>query len=135
MMAALRAVPDSFGLVTGLGWYVTKHAAGVYAAAPPPRPWRRVDPAVDQAAVDREPRPALALEASGPAVIETYTVIHDRDGAPMKGLVIGRLGDARRFLAVTPDDRTVLEGLETACAIGRAGIVAASDGVNRFDPR
>ena len=135
MMAALRAAPDSFGLVTGLGWYVTKHAAGIYAAAPPQHPWRRVDPAVDQAVVDREPHPALALEASGSAVIETYTVIHDRDGAPMKGLVIGRLGDARRFLAVTPDDRTVLEGLETACAIGRAGIVATGDGVNRFDPR
>src|SRR4029077_14327830 len=42
MMAALRAAPGTFGLVTGLGWYATKHAAGGYGAAPPPRPWRRV---------------------------------------------------------------------------------------------
>jgi acetyl-CoA C-acetyltransferase len=135
MMMALRAAPDTMGLVTGLGWYVTKHAAGVYAAAPPSRPWQRVDPAVDQAAIDAEPHPVLALEATGRATIETYTVIHDRDGGPMKGLVIGRLDDARRFLAVTSDDRTMLEGLETTCAIGRAGTVSFADGVNRFDPR
>jgi acetyl-CoA C-acetyltransferase len=135
MVTKLRAAPATHGLVTALGWYVTKHAAGVYAAAPPPRPWRRADPAVDQAAIDRVPHPVLALEAHGPATIETYTVIHDRDGAPMKGLVIGRLADARRFLAVTDGDRAVLEGLEADCAIGRAGAVSSHDGVNRFDPR
>ena len=30
---ALRAAPGSVGLVSGLGWYATKHALGVYASA------------------------------------------------------------------------------------------------------
>ena len=34
----LRAEPGSVGLVTGLGWFATKHAVGVYASRPPPAP-------------------------------------------------------------------------------------------------
>ena len=50
--------------------------------------------------LDAQPAPELAHEPSGAATIETYTVLHDRDGAPVRGLVIGRLDDGRRFLAV-----------------------------------
>ena len=95
----------------------------------------REDPAPRQALLDAEPAPALALEPSGPATIETYTVLHDRDGAPMRGLVVGRLDDGRRFLADTPDDPAVLGGLETHEAVGRRGRVAIADGAARFDPR
>ena len=77
---------------------------------------------------------ALAAEATGRARIETYTVMHDRDGAPMRGLVIGRLdADGRRFLANTPEDRTVLEGLMATEGVGRAGCVAVRGDVNRFE--
>ena len=34
-VGALRAAPGSHGLVTGLGWYATKHSVGVYASRPP----------------------------------------------------------------------------------------------------
>src|SRR5262249_49801438 len=34
MMARVRARPGSIGLVTALGWYITKHAIGVYSATP-----------------------------------------------------------------------------------------------------
>ena len=48
---ALRAAPGSLGLVSGLGWYSTKHALGVYASRPPGRggnfAWRDVQPEVD----------------------------------------------------------------------------------------
>ncbi len=33
--------PGTVGLVTALGWYLTKHAIGVYATSPPSRPWGR----------------------------------------------------------------------------------------------
>ena len=52
----------------------------------------------------------------------------------MRGLVIGRLGDWRRFLAATPEDRTLLEGLTAREAVGLHGRVAVSEGVNRFEP-
>ncbi len=73
-------------------------------------------------------------EARGPGTIETYTVIHDREGAPVKGLVIGRLADGRRFLANAPDDRAVMEALEACEGVGVPGRVMPVDGVNRFAP-
>jgi len=37
VVSALRADPTSQGLVTGLGWFSTKHSWGTYAATPPLR--------------------------------------------------------------------------------------------------
>ena len=95
----------------------------------------RDDPAPRQALLDAAPAPALAREPSGPARIETFTVLHDREGVPMRGLVVGRLDDGRRFLAATPDDPDVLAGLEAREAIGLRGRVTTHDGTGCFDPR
>jgi acetyl-CoA C-acetyltransferase len=134
MMDKLRAAPGTKGLVTGLGWYVTKHSLGIYSAAPPTRPWQREEPAAYQAELDATLHPALALSPQGRGTIETYTVLHDRDGAPIRGIVIGRLVDGQRFLANTPDDRVVLEALMSNEGVGRTGSVSSSDGSNRFVP-
>src|SRR5947208_5449821 len=48
----LREAPGEYGLVTGLGWFATKHSAGVYGARPPEGVWKRTPPAVDQKEVD-----------------------------------------------------------------------------------
>ena len=47
--------PVAYGLTTALGWYVTKHAAGVWSARPPEAGFRRVDPHATQARVDCQP--------------------------------------------------------------------------------
>jgi acetyl-CoA C-acetyltransferase len=134
MMDRLRAAPGTKGLVTGLGWYVTKHSIGIYSAAPPACPWHREEPAAYQPELDAMPRPTLTLSPRGHGTIETYTVLHDRDGVPIRGVVIGRLEDGQRFLANTPDDRIVLEALMSKEGIGRTGTVSSSDGSNRFEP-
>ena len=131
MMELLRERPDAKGLVFSTGWYLSKHAVGVYAAQPPD-PRRGREPAARR----RDPRPSveLVLEAEGPARIETYTVVFERDGSPSRGIVVGRLADGSRFLANTPEDRTLAEALVTAEAIGHGGVVSCSGGVNLFDP-
>jgi len=137
MMDRLRAAPGTRGLVSALGWYLTKHSIGVYGTAPPDRPFLGVDPqaaAALQASIDREPHPELCHAPAGRARIETYTVLHDREGAPVRGIAIGRLEDGRRFLANTPDDRGLLEALEAREAVGLAGVAATGEGVNRFEP-
>lgn len=134
MMDRLRATPGSIGLVTALGWYLTKHAVGVYATRPKDGPFERADPTALQQAIDAEPSPGVALEPSGDAVIETYTVVHGREGEPIRGIVIGRLDDGRRFLANTPDDRAVLEALTTDEGVGVRGRVTPGES-NVFDPR
>jgi acetyl-CoA C-acetyltransferase len=133
-MDRVRAQPGSVGLVTALGWFLTKHAVGVYSARPKDGPFVCEDAAPRQAILDAQTAPELAREPSGPASIETYTVLHDRDGTPVRGLVIGRLEDGRRFLAETPADRATLDGLMAAEGVGRRGRVATRDGVGHFAP-
>ncbi len=38
MVTALRSDPGSRGLITGLGWYMTKHSVGIYGTEPGDRP-------------------------------------------------------------------------------------------------
>ena len=81
----LRKSPEQRALVTGLGWFATKHSAGVYSGRPPKGDWRRTDPSIDQATVEAMESPPFTAEANGPATIETYTVVFGRDGEPETG--------------------------------------------------
>ncbi len=136
MVELLREDGERTGLVTGLGWYATKHAVGVYGARPPAGAWERTDPAVDQAALDKIARPEVIDAADGPATVETYTVVHDREGRPQQGIVIGRLRDERRFVANTPDDIALLESMTAREFVGEQGTVHhdASTNTNTFTP-
>ena len=136
MADRLRGNPAARGLVSGLGWYVTKHSVGVYSATPPSQPWSRPDPDGPQRDVDADPHPATAFSPDGPSRVETYTVIHDRDGAPARGIVIGRLDDGRRFIANTPADRTLLDDMERHEMIGSRGTVShgAAESPNLWRP-
>jgi acetyl-CoA C-acetyltransferase len=127
MMEHLRA-HGGLGLVTALGWYLTKHAAGVYGSAPPERPAR---PAPEP---ERRTAPEPVLEPTGPGVVETYTVVHGRDGAPASGIVLGRDEAGRRFLANTPTDRALLEDLEGREGVGLRGRLSSHEGLVRFAP-
>jgi acetyl-CoA C-acetyltransferase len=131
MMAKLREKPGTKGLVSGLGWYATKHSIGIYSTEPSPRPWIREDMHTYQEKLDAMPHPEIVTQPSGRGTIETYTVLHDRDGVPTTGIIIGRLDDGRRFLAKTPEDRTLLEGLMREEGVGRRGTVS-HNGTNVF---
>jgi acetyl-CoA C-acetyltransferase len=129
MCQRLRERPGSRGLVTGNGWYLTKHSAAVLASAPSAAPAR-------PAPACALPPPLLVLEdANGPATVETYTVLYGRESEPVRGIVVGRLDESgRRFLANTPDDRGLLEALVATEVVGRRGAVRSVDGTNRFTP-
>jgi acetyl-CoA C-acetyltransferase len=132
----LRANPEQKALVTGLGWFATKHSAGVYSGRPPTGEWRRTDPAVDQAKVDADASPPFTAEPSGAATVETYTVVFGREGEPELGIVIGRLGDGTRFIANTPPDPGLLWSMTREEFIGRKGRVShdAATQKNLFEP-
>jgi acetyl-CoA C-acetyltransferase len=135
MLQRLRDDPGSKGLVTGNGWYLTKHSAGVWSSEPrsgDAPPAELPDP-LPSAGLEKAPCPAVE-EASGRGVVETYTVIYDREGAPARGIVLGRQADGRRFLANTPGERSLLEAFVAAEQIGREGALSHRDGSNVFDP-
>jgi acetyl-CoA C-acetyltransferase len=139
MLRALRAAPGSAALLYGQGEFVTKHHAVVLASRPP-RATRLPQDYGVQAEADhrRGPVPAFAEAAEGPAIIETHTVLHDRDGAPQHGVVILRLADGRRALARVPgtDSATIaLLKRPSHTPIGKPGLVApAADGLLEWRP-
>ncbi|HUO05098.1 MAG TPA: acetyl-CoA acetyltransferase, partial [Candidatus Binataceae bacterium] len=102
MVERLRAGKDRVGLVTALGWYITKHAAGVYTAGEPPRSFSRDDGKVWTESETAKLTVRIVENAEGPATIETYTVVHDRMGAPETGIIVGRLENGARFIAHAP---------------------------------
>lgn len=131
----LRARPSKFGLVTGNGWYLTKHAFGIYSTTPKEGAWKRADPKAYQKEIDALPHPQTVLEPSGAATIETYTIIHRNDRGPT-GIVIGRDAQNRRFVAHTPADEGLFAEMQSSEQIGRKGHVTSSNGgmKNTFVP-
>lgn len=122
MAQKLRARPGTYGLTTANGWYLTKQSVGVWSTAPKQDAWRREDPAVLQRRIDALPHPQVNETPQGRGVVETYTVVHSRDGYRM-GIVVGRDEHGRRFVANTPNDAATLAAMEQSEQIGRTGTV------------
>jgi acetyl-CoA C-acetyltransferase len=131
----VREKRGSLGLVTGLGWYMTKHSLGIYGTAPPKTGGNIDDPADCQTRLDGMQHPALDTKPSGRASVETYTVPYDRDLGPQPAIIVGRLDSGVRFLARTANDPQLLEELVESEGVGRKGSVSAGDdGINLFTP-
>ncbi|KQY27293.1 acetyl-CoA acetyltransferase [Caulobacter sp. Root487D2Y] len=123
------------GLLYGQGEFVTKHHGLVLADRPAPDGARSLEEISVQAPADarRGPVPAFVEDAAGQAVLETHTVLYDRDGAPTHGVAIVRTLEGARALARVPAaDADTLAALTDpdAFPIGRTGTLRADgDGV------
>jgi acetyl-CoA C-acetyltransferase len=96
------------GLTTGLGWYVTKHALGLYGSAPPPGGFRRGDTEQAQTAIDSTAvEVALGVEEATAAETVASTVVRDGDGTPTAAPMIVRLPDGRHMAVAAADGDTV----------------------------
>jgi len=133
MAQRLRDAPGTFGLVTANGWYLTKQSTGIYSTAAPGKPFEREDPSVLQRQIDSLPHPEIVEALQGRGVIETYTVVHKREG-PFLGIVVGRDANGRRFVANTPNDPGTLAAMEASEQIGRTGAVTQAGQLNLFTP-
>ncbi|XVU29531.1 acetyl-CoA acetyltransferase [Actinoplanes sp. CA-054009] len=121
-----RAEPGRHGFVGANGGMMSKYSTGVYTTAP--TAWKPSDSQKLQAELDARPAPVAAVSPSGPAVIETYTVKHDR-GGDRTGIVIGRLeSDGSRFLAHGDE---ILDLLSEGEPIGTRVTVRPDDDGNR----
>jgi acetyl-CoA C-acetyltransferase len=130
-MERLRAGAGRVAFVTGNGWYLTKHSATVLSTSPPTSD---LAPAGAVDVSDAPPAVEIVEAAAGTATVETYTVLYGRDGAPERGVVIGRTGDGARFIANTPGDRDTLERFAAVENVGRPGAVSVRNGTNCFEP-
>ncbi len=119
-----RQSPSNIGLVTGLGWYVTKHAVGLYSATPPANGWQHPDMTKDQARID-----ATAIEVvsdvGGTAEVEAMTVLHDRTQGPTAAPIFARFPDGRRAVAVAGDP-SLPASLSNETLVGQKVTIAAA---------
>jgi acetyl-CoA C-acetyltransferase len=128
LVERLRAKPGARGMVTGNGWYLTKHSALVCASAPPEQQG-------EVPTADLGPPGVTPVErADGIGTLEAYTVLYGREGEPERGIALGRLESGERFVANTPDDRAALEAFAAQEQVGRRGRVRHEGGRNRFEP-
>lgn len=92
------------GLATGLGWFATKHAAGVYGAAPPPAGFEVGDTTAAQQRIDADAVP-LADVHQGEATVAGATVVYDREGRVVAAPAYLQLPDGRRLPAAADPAR------------------------------
>ncbi len=127
MVRSLRAAPAASALLYGQGGYVTKHHALVVGSAAPDPAWLMMPRDVqDDAEAARDPVPRLDPDYAGPATIETFSIVHDRDGAPAYGSAIARTpAGSRVFARIDMADAAGLAALMSLAAspIGSAGDV------------
>jgi acetyl-CoA C-acetyltransferase len=117
VVEALRNQPGRVGMSTGLGWFATKHAIGLYSTEPPEGGFRSQNV---QASVDALPKRTADTDATGPAEVETFTVTYGRDGSPDRGIVACRIGPTGRAWA-NVTDRGQLDALMAAEQPGWSG--------------
>jgi acetyl-CoA C-acetyltransferase len=131
MLDRTRADREARALITGNGFYLTKHAASVWGGRPKP-----ADPI-------GSPPPAKPFERAAAPIdehpdtrgrIETYTVLHDAASEPVLGIVLGRTDEGLRFIANLPDDPAELRSFTDTEGIGRTGRITSAAGRNRFRP-
>ena len=117
-MVSLLRQSQSTGLVSGLGWFSTKHAWGTYSATPPPSSfqWKSVQENVDEQPV------CPHQQENGDVTVESYTVVHNRDDSPNRLVVVARHANGNRVWA-SSNDAPLMEQSETHELIGRSGTV------------
>jgi acetyl-CoA C-acetyltransferase len=106
MVNVLREDRDAYGLTTALGWYVTKHAVGVWSARPPEQPFTAHK---IQEEVDALPARSPAGLVDGEVTVEATAVSFERDGTPALGIITALTGDGRRALMNTHDTDVLMD--------------------------
>lgn len=104
MVSVLREDPGSLGLVTANGGHVDKHAFGVYSTEPPADGFRWERP---QDEIDAVPGRSALVDHLGDATVETWTVMHARDGARERAHAACLTPSGERTWAVTSDEDTM----------------------------
>jgi acetyl-CoA C-acetyltransferase len=139
MTRQLRASPDGTGLLYGQGGFMNKHHALILGKRPLVRALAQRYSAQTLADGAKEPTPPLLTEYSGTAVLETFTILYDRDSQPAHGVAIAKTPNGARLMAkVLPGDCETLKALTNLdhTAVGMPGVVSPlSDSLLRWQIR
>ena len=117
MCDQLREQPSERGLIWANGGFTTKHAFGVYSCRPGKSSFEYADP---QDEIDKLPKREVAgeAEAAGDAVVESFTVMHDRNGSPELAIATCILPSGKRAWG-TSDDSIIATAMCEGEWVGR----------------
>jgi acetyl-CoA C-acetyltransferase len=123
MAETLRRDPGSYGLVSGVGMHMQRHAYSLWSTTPGPLtpPGSAAGPAATTPIVE---------SAEGQATVATYSVLHGRDGDPTSALLICDLPEGGRCYGSLDGGAAALEEAETNELVGRAVTLTPRDGLN-----
>jgi acetyl-CoA C-acetyltransferase len=128
MAERLRGDPGSFGVVSGVGMHMQKHAYGVWSTAA--GAGTVADPAPYVAEAAEVP---IVGSPSGEATVATYSVLHGRDGEPERALLICNLPERSgggRCYAFLDGGPAALAAAEEDELVGRRVALTPKDQVN-----
>ena len=130
MAEAIAAGRYRSGMATALGWFMHKYAAGIYSATPGTADLREAD-LHDTANPDAGAPPVPMVAApTGPGVLDTYTIIYNREQQPSCSLLYGHTPDGLRFVANGVPDADVYAEMTASNQIGRRLTLRSRDGRN-----
>jgi len=119
------------GLIYGQGEYVTKHYGLRLAAEPADTALLFAgDNTQDIADTARGPVPEIIQNAEGPAQVESFAILSNRDGSPSHAAIMARLESGQRTLAhIDGKDESAMAWLKdkTHYPIGDKGRLLKSD--------
>ena len=108
------------GMVTALGWFMHKHAAGIYSSHRPQNDLSTMDLEDEKNYIVGAPVVPLDDSPRGKGRIETYTIVYNPDHTPKYATLYGLTSEGKRFVANTPDDPKVYAALEHRCQVGES---------------
>jgi acetyl-CoA C-acetyltransferase len=135
MTEVLRA-GAKHGLLFANGGFMTNAHSVVLSSRPTGAELPQSFDVQAQAQALRGPIPDFVDAYEGPARIETYVVMHDRDGRPERATVVARSPQGARMFCTADAGNTQLMELLTSGVsepVGRSGVVVrGSDGLNAW---
>jgi acetyl-CoA C-acetyltransferase len=137
MAEALRADPGSYGLVSGVGMHMQKHAFGAWSTTPPASGTAGAATAAGSGTAAGAGHAARSAEElgivtspSGPATVAAYTVLHGRDGAPERAVLVCDLPAGGRSYALLDGGAEALAQAEREELVGRRVNLTTDDRLN-----
>ena len=108
MVELVREAPESKGMITANGGYLTKHAFGIYSGVEPSSDFKYANV---QDEVDLTPSRVSVVDHNGDVELESYTVMFGPEG-PLIGHAACLLPDGSRTFANTQDKDLMKEMTE-----------------------
>jgi acetyl-CoA C-acetyltransferase len=120
LAAAIADGEKETGLITSLGWFLHKHAAGIYSARPASTDLSTHDLEDLETRLVGDKPIRIVDRASGKGHIETCTVKFSREGRPETAILYGRTAAGSRFVAQTQPEADTLDLLINENQVGRS---------------